>query len=101
MKSLPTIESGSYENQQTNNDQKITALFNSLFPDSLIPYSYIFELVKYLEETRVNARVLPEVVRGIHNLIIGTGRGQVIVHVQKETMNVQTREQGDNLDTSL
>ena len=99
MSSLPTIEQGEYEIERSNNDRIASNLFSQLFPDTLVPYEYIFELIKFLEETKVNARVLPQVIRGIHNLVIGTGKGQVIVHVQKELMNVQIREQGDELVT--
>ena len=97
MSSLPTIELGEYDLERSNNDKKIVELFKQLFPDTPVPYEYIFDLVRFLETTKVNAKVLPEVIRGVHNLIIGTGRGQVIVHVQKETMNVQVREQGEDM----
>lgn len=98
MQSLPTIEQGNYDIEKSNNDTKISELFSQLFPNSLVPYAYIFEIVSYLEETKVNARIVPEVIRGIHNLVIGTGRGQVIIHIRKDVMNVQTREQGDDIE---
>lgn len=107
MSSLPTIEMMPYDIERNNNDQKIVCLFKELFPETLVPYEYIFDLVRFLEETRVNARVLPEVIRGIHNLIIGTGNGQVIIHVHTDkvsndsSMNVQVREQGDELSVKI
>lgn len=104
MTSLPTIERDPYQIERENNDKKVINLFKSLFPETPVPYEYIFDLVRFLEETRVNARVLPQVIRGIHNIVIGTGNGQVIVHVRTDTkteectMNVQNREQGETLD---
>jgi hypothetical protein len=106
MSSLPTIVDA-YQTERANNDTKVISLFKSLFPETPVPYEYIFDLVRFLEETRVNARVLPEVIRGIHNLVIGTGNGQVIVHVHTDkmsndsSMNVQIREQGDELSVKI
>jgi hypothetical protein len=103
MSSLPTIVDA-YQTERANNDTKVISLFKSLFPETPVPYEYIFDLVRFLEETKVNARVLPQVIRGIHNIVIGTGNGQVIVHVRTDnkteecTMNVQNREQGETLD---
>jgi hypothetical protein len=99
MSSLPTIELEPYQLERRNNDSKVIELFKSLFPDTPVPYEYIFDLVRFLEETKVNARVLPEVIRGVNNIIIGTGKGQVIVHVSKELMNVQIREQCEDMGT--
>jgi uncharacterized membrane protein len=99
--SLPTLEQGLYDIERSNNDVMAEMLFTQLFPDTQIPYEYIYDLLRFLEQTKVNARVLPQIVRGIHNLIIGTGKGQVIVHVQKELMNVQVREQGEDLSIKL
>jgi len=104
MTSLPTIERDLYETERANNDAKVIELFKSLFPDTPVPYEYIFDMVRFLEETKVNARILPQVIRGIHNIVIGTGNGQVIVHVRTDTkndectMNVQNREQGETLE---
>lgn len=99
MTSLPTIEQGQYDVERNNNDRIAFEMFSKMFPDTAVPYEYIFELIKFLEQTKVNAQVLPQIVRGIHNLVIGTGKGQVIVHVNTESMNVQVREQGDELNT--
>lgn len=82
----------SYELEAENNNQKMGDLFAALFPGIEVPYEYLFELAQFLAETRVNARILPRVIRGVHNILIGTGQGQVIVHVQGETMNVSIRE---------
>ena len=101
MKSMPTIEQTPYEMERVNNDTKITALFASLFPDTAVPYEYIFDVVRLLESTKVNARILPEVIRGIYNININDKRGQVIVHVQKELTNVQIRENGDTMSTLM
>ena len=101
LNSLPTLEREPYLIESNHNQRKIQELFNKLFPDLLTPPEYVYEILKFLEETQVNARVLPQIIRGIHNLVIGTGRGQVIVHVQKETMNVQIREQEEELKTKI
>jgi hypothetical protein len=99
MSSLPTIEVDPYVLERTNNDQKIIQLFSSLFPDTSVPYEFIFDLVRLLEETKVNARLLPEVVRGIYNITSNKRVGQVIVHVQKELSNVQIRQNSETLRT--
>jgi len=107
MSSLPSvIENRSYYEQEysdnpidDNNSQKMEELFNTVFPDITIPCGYIYEILKYLEETSVNAKVLPKVIRGVNNLLIGTGKGQVIVHVNKNIMNVSVRENDEEIKT--
>ena len=101
MKSMPTIEQSPYEMERVNNDAKVTQLFVQLFPKTAVPYEYIFDVVKLLETTRVNARILPEVIRGIYNINSNDKRGQVIVHVQKELTNVQIRENSDTMSTLM
>src|SRR3990167_9329555 len=100
-KSLPTIEQNPYTVERSNNDAKISALFASLFPDTPVPYEYIFDMVRLLEQTKVNARILPEVIRGIYNLNASDRRGQVIIHVQKDLTNVQIRENSDTMKTLM
>lgn len=101
MSSLPTIERDPYTTERTNNDQKISALFASLFPETPVPYEFIFDMVRLLESTKVNARILPEVIRGIYNLRISDRRGQVIIHVQKDLTNVQIRENSETMKTLM
>ncbi len=101
MKSLPTIEQDPYVLERANNDAKISALFASLFPDTPVPYEFIFDMVRMLESTKVNARILPEVIRGIYNLRISDRRGQVIIHVQKDLTNVQIRENSETMKTLM
>jgi len=101
MKSLPTIECDPYTLERSNNDAKIATLFASLFPETPVPYQYIFDMVRLLEETKVNARILPEVIRGIYNITASDKRGQVIVHVQKDLTNVQVRENSDPMSTLM
>ena len=101
MKSLPTIEQSPYEMERSNNDEKITQLFAVLFPETAVPYEYIFDVVQLLESTKVNARILPEVIRGIYNINTNDRRGQVIVHVQKDMTNVQIRENSDTMSTLM
>jgi hypothetical protein len=99
--SLPTIDQGQYDRESNHNDQKAIDIFSQIFPEALVPYQYVFEIIDFLQQTKVNAQVLPQIIRGIHNLVIGTGRGQVIIHVNNETMNVQIREQGEDISTKL
>lgn len=101
MSSLPTIEREPYTVERTNNDAKISALFASLFPETPVPYEFIFDMVRMLESTKVNARILPEVIRGIYNLRVSDRRGQVIIHVQKDLTNVQIRENSETMKTLM
>lgn len=99
--SLPTIEQDPYTLERSNNDAKISQLFASLFPDTPVPYEFIFDMVRLLESTKVNARILPEVIRGIYNLNTSNRRGQVIIHVQKDLTNVQIRENSETMKTLM
>ena len=101
MSSLPTIVEtrAEYDVEWDNNAQKIEELFNAVFPDVKVPCQYIYEVLKFLEETNVNAGVLPKVIRGVNNILLGTGKGQVIVHVQKNIMNVSVRENDEDIKT--
>lgn len=101
MSSLPTIEQDPYITERSNNDQKIIQLFSQLFPDTPVPYEYIFDMVRLLEQTHVNARILPEVIIGISNIVTNKKNGQVIVHVQKELTNVQIRQNSESMKTIL
>lgn len=101
MSSLPTIEQEPYVLERSNNDTKIIQLFSQLFPDTPVPYEYIFDMVRLLEQTKVNARILPEVIEGIYNISSNKKTGQVIVHVQKELTNVQIRQNSDSMKTIL
>ena len=101
MSSLPTIieTRAEYDIEWDNNARKIEELFNAVFPDVKVPCQYIYEVLKFLEETNVNAGVLPKVIRGVNNILLGTGKGQVIVHVQKNIMNVSVRENDEDIKT--
>jgi hypothetical protein len=57
--------------------------------------------VRMLEATKVNARILPEVIRGVSNLKTSDRRGQVIIHVQKDLTNVQVRENSETMTTLM
>lgn len=99
MISLSTTERDPYTNERATNDSKIIQLFSQLFPDTPVPYEYIFDMVRMLEQTKVNARILPEVILGIHNISINKRRGQVIIHVQEDTSNVQIRQNSESIKT--
>lgn len=99
IRSLPTVEQDPYLVERSANDAKIASIFSQLFPDTPVPYEYIFDMVRLLEQTKVNARILPEVIRGIYNLRVGDHRGQVIVHINRELTNVQIRENSETMST--
>ena len=97
--SLPTIDPYDYHQVENHNDEKVAQMFNALFPELNIPHEAIFQILSYLQETQVNAMILPRVIRGVHNIMLGTGRGQVIVHVQKDIANVSVRENDEEIRT--
>ena len=119
MRSLPTIIE--YQGQLEHNNLQAEILLKSIFPGLKVPYEQVVGILQlleaveldpllvpfdvivrtlaYIQETKVNAELLPHVIRGVHNIRIGTGKGQVIIHVDKETSNVQIREQGWSVDT--
>ena len=86
------IDLEDYNTQLSINNEKMEGLLKAMFPDLAIPYEDIYNILTFLEQTQVNAQVLPKVIRNIHNIVIGTGKGQVIVHVQGEIVNVSMRE---------
>lgn len=94
MSSLPTVQQDyeSYDKQLEVNNDKAEELLSQLFPELQLPREDIFQILSFLQETKVNAQILPRVIRGVYNLTVGTGRGQVVIHVKGETVNVQTRE---------
>jgi hypothetical protein len=119
MKSLPTIVS--YQGALEHNNTQAEVLLKSIFPDLKVPYEQVANVLRlleaveldplsvpydvivrtmaYLQETKVNPEILPHVIRGVYNIRIGTGKGQVIVHIDKNESNVQVREQGYRVDT--
>lgn len=98
---LSTLDLEDYNNQLAINNQKMEGLLRAMFPDMEIPYEDIYQILLFLEETKVNAQIVPKVIRGIHNIVIGTGKGQVIVHVQGELMNVSMREETEGIKTKV
>ena len=87
-----TVETISYEEEVSHNNEQIGALFNALFPGLTVPHQVIYETLLFLQETNVNPLVIPKVIRGVHNIMIGTGKGQVIIHVEGDKANVSIRE---------
>lgn len=96
-----TVDLEDYNTQLTINNQKMETLLKAMFPDLNLPYEDIYQILLFLEQTQVNAEVIPKVIRSIHNIVIGTGKGQVIVHVQGELMNVSMREQDEEVKTKV
>lgn len=99
MNSLPTIQQDAYFVERTTNDTKIIAIFSQLFPDTPVPYEYIFDMVRLLEKTKVNAILIPQIIDGISDLYLSGQTGQVIVHVNKELTNVQVRKNAGTVKT--
>ena len=99
--SKPIIDLEDYNTQLAINNQKMEGMLKALFPDLNVPYEDIYQILLFLEQTQVNAAVLPKVIRNIHNIAIGTGKGQVIVHVQGELTNVSMREQDEEVKTKV
>lgn len=103
LNSLPTVrDPGNYPQQANYNETKVVQMFSAIFPDSepgLLQEA--LTIVSYLAETNVNPQIIPRVIRGIHNVMIGTGKGQVIVHVQGSTTNVSVRETDEEIKTRL
>lgn len=101
-KSLPTVQQiDDYYTQLGHNNEKMQQLLEQLFPNAGVPYDAIFQIIDFIRETHVNAQILPRVIRGVHNLNVGTGKGQVIIHVRNESANVEIREQDDDVSTKL
>jgi hypothetical protein len=99
MSSLPTIQAQDYDTQLSINNEKMQQLLVTLFPEMNLPYDAVFQILSYLQETKINSQILPYVIRGIYNISIGTGKGQVIVHIKNNITNVQTRENNDDIET--
>lgn len=95
------VDLDDYNTQLAINNQKMEGLLRAMFPDLTIPYEDVYQILLFLEETQVNGAVLPKIIRGIHNIVIGTGKGQVIVHVQGEMLNVSLREQDEEVKTKI
>ena len=98
-KGLPTINPNNYDDQLFHNNVEMQKILDSLFPELKMPYDSVYKILSYLAETNINATILPYVIRGINNIIIGTGKGQVIVHVRGNITNVQNRESNDDIET--
>ena len=101
MNSLPTINPQSYQGQQENNNEQALGMFTLLFPDLTIDPTHIYTILTFLEQTQVNPEILPQVIRGVNNLLIGTGKGQVIIHVQGHRTNIEVRETSPVVDSVL
>jgi hypothetical protein len=95
-----TIQEFTYETEVSHNNEQIGAMFNALFPNLTVPHQVIYETMLFLQETKVNPLVIPKVIRGVHNVMIGTGKGQVIVHIDGDKANVSVRETDVEFDAS-
>jgi hypothetical protein len=85
--------------EHMSNDEKMEQLLKQLFPDIVVPYEYIYQTLQFLEETQVNAQILPTVIRAIHNISIGSGKGRVIIHVQGQLVSVSLTEDNKEINT--
>lgn len=103
MTGLPTIKDPTdYDQQMEHNNAQAAQLFAVIFPDIPEPMIYhVAKIVSYLSETKVNPDLLPRVIRGVNNILIGTGRGQVIIHVSPTTTNVSVRETDEEIKSRM
>ena len=97
-KSLPTINPKSYDDQLFHNNIKMQSLLEQLFPTLFLPYDSIFRLLSYLEETQINAMILPQIIRAIYNISVGTGEGRVVIHIKGGITNIESRENNEPLN---
>lgn len=92
-----------HEVQQQQNAAQIEQLFRVYFPNFplfSVPLVEIIKIMAYLEQTGVNPEILPRVIRGVENIHLGSGEGEVIIHVRKNVTTLETRErEKDQFDT--
>lgn len=98
---MEDLASDQYQQESENNNKLAQELLERLFPGIAVPYDLLYQTASYLSETGVNPQILPKVIRGIHNITIGTGQGQVVVHVTKQTINVSSRETDAEIRTKV
>lgn len=94
-----TDDPASYEYQVEHNNERVEKLFEQIFPGVSVPYAYIYQIVSFLQETNVNPQALPRIIRGIHNITLGTGEGEVVVHVRKQTTTIEVKERDGEIKT--
>lgn len=56
-----------------------------LFPE-------MWAIYQTINITNVNPDFIPQIMRGIHNIKIGTGKGRVIIEINDDSLRVQVRE---------
>lgn len=99
-KSLPTISDPTqYDQQLANNNQVLETLLDQLFPNLTIPHENVYQILQYLDQTTVNPEILPRVIRSVQNIILGTGQGEVLIHVRNDVMTVEARERDVQIST--
>ncbi len=86
-----------YEEELTNNNAEAQQLLAILFPQLKLSVDKTFALLESIEASGMDFGNVPpvlvsQVLRGVVNIMNGTGHGQVIVHVDPKTCSVQTRE---------
>lgn len=100
IKSLPTIfDPTQYDQQLESNNRNLTLVLDSLFPNLTIPHDNVYKILQYLDQTSVNPEILPRVIRSVQNIILGSGLGEVLIHVRKNTMMVEARERDVKIST--
>lgn len=89
-----------YQVQSEENNKQIVQMFSVLFPNiTRVPYDDLYNILSYLDQTSVNPQVLPRVIRSVQNIMIGTGQGEVLVHVRGETLTVEARERDGSISS--
>lgn len=100
VKGLATIVDPTQYNQQLeNNNRHLSGVLNQLFPNLVLPHENIYKILQYLDQTSVNPEILPRVIRSVQNILLGTGQGEVLIHVRKDTMTVEARERDVKIKT--
>lgn len=112
-----------YENELSNNTEQAQQLLLLLFPNLKVPVEQIFSLIQVIEksgidldnttideimetvlfirDTKINPIILQKVARGVHNILSGTGQGQIIIHINTESTSVQIRETDKPIETTV
>lgn len=83
MDNLPSIEA--------QNKERYWQVLASLDPDL-----YLIKVA--LTETKLNAKILPRIIRALANLAYGTGYGKVQVFMSQRVVTQVKPEESDNLD---
>ena len=66
---------------------------------ALDPELYMIKIA--LQETGVNAQILPRIIRSLGNLNVGTGYGQIIIHLRSRIVTQIQANESDILNLNV